>query len=340
MGLVPTKGDIGLEIECEGNKFNKNDAALPKAWCYHQDGSLRGADNAEYVLRQPVKFSEVPKVLSDLWADMAKNGTVLSQSMRTSVHVHLNCQSFHLNRLASFGAIYFACEEILTEWCGDHRVGNLFCLRAKDAPSIISQLRGYIKMDGRWAWSDGLHYAGLNLSALAKFGSLEIRTLRGVTDPSIIQDWVGILQRIYTLSAEYPDPREIIGMFSAEGPLEFLRNILGDYYDTVLAGVEMPEDEIRASLYEGIRFSQDIAYARDWSEYHPMAVTPDPFGRDTKKMAKRLAGMGNGSAPSPELSLSAFDATYSAQIPGEPTQALDEPEPVDVDEAAHWGYDV
>jgi hypothetical protein len=41
---------------------------------------------------------------------------------------------------------------------------------------------------------------------LAKFGSLEVRTLRGCTDPQTI--WIGsaILERLYVLSAEFDRP--------------------------------------------------------------------------------------------------------------------------------------
>src|SRR3546814_8561150 len=39
-GLVPTDGDIGIEIEVEGNKFQKQ--TVPSPWKYTKDGSLRG----------------------------------------------------------------------------------------------------------------------------------------------------------------------------------------------------------------------------------------------------------------------------------------------------------
>jgi hypothetical protein len=125
-------------------------------------------------------------------------------------------------------ALWYTFEEVLTEWCGEHRVGNLFCLRAMDAPAIIAQLRKFIKNDGQSQLSEHLHYAGLNAHALAKFGSLEVRTLRGCSDPQTIIDWVGILERLYNLSAEYEDPRDICGAFSSEGPLAFFEKILGD----------------------------------------------------------------------------------------------------------------
>lgn len=288
LGHIPTKGDIGLEIECEGNKFEKLDGNLGPFWTYHKDHSLRGKDNAEYVLGKPIAFDKVPDAIASLWKTFNKFGTVLDVSNRTSVHVHLNCQHFHLNRLTSFMALYFIVEEVLTAWCGDHRVGNLFCLRAKDAPSMLSKIIKFIRKDGNAPLSESLHYGGLNAHALIKFGSLEIRTLRGCTDPATINDWVNILRRLYDLSADFKDPRDICGMFSAEGPASFFDTILGDTASIVRNGVEMSEDQIRDTLYEGVRIAQDLCYCRDWSLYSETKLDTDPFGRDPRKVSKAL----------------------------------------------------
>lgn len=277
-----TKGSIGLEIECEGNKFKKE--FLPGQWAYHQDNSLRGQDNAEYVLVRPIEFDKVPEALDSLWGMFADYGTVLADSNRTSVHVHLNVQDWYLNRLTSFLAMYFCVEELLTAWCGEHRIGNLFCLRAKDAPAIVSQLRKFVRRNGNYQIPDGFHYAGLNAQALFKFGSIEIRTLRGPTDKQVILDWVAMLERLYKLSAEYDDPRDICGLFSADGPLNFLGSIFGPTETILRNGISYTDDMIRDAMYYGIRMVQDLVYCRDWSAYKPTVIKPDPFQRDPLKV--------------------------------------------------------
>ncbi len=293
-----TSGQVGLEIEVEGNKFPKvagyEDAHkpvklpdLPK-WSYVKDGSLRGEDNAEYVLTVPLSFEQAKSAVSEIYAKMAAFGSVLTESNRTSVHVHLNCQEFHFNRLTSFIAMYFAFEDVLTEWCGDHRVGNLFCLRAKDAPAIVSQVKRFIRSDGRYELRDHLHYAGLNTNALHKFGSLEIRTLRGVSDEHTVIEWIGILQRLYEKSAEFTDPREICSIFSQSGPMAFFETILGPMSTVVRSGTTMTDDAICDSMYEGIRLAQDICYCRDWDVFKAVTIKPDPFGRSAGKVMKKL----------------------------------------------------
>lgn len=291
MERAPAKGAVGIEIEVEGNKFPKRsykgsdpvDAHLiPKVWNYHKDGSLRGKDNAEYVLFKPIEFNEVSESLTALW-DMFKNyGTVLDVSNRTSVHVHLNVQRWHLNRLCTFMAMYFSLEEILTQWCGEHRVGNLFCLRAKDAPGIISKLKKFLVSNGTSELSEGLHYAGFNAHAIGKFGSIEVRTLRGCQDKETILDWIEILRALYEKSEEFTDPRSLMEDFSGNGPLAYLDKLLGDKAQCVLDGISMTSTEVQDSIYDGIRMAQDLTYCRDWSLYKPVDITKDPFGRATK----------------------------------------------------------
>tara|TARA_Y100001956_G_C4129734_1_gene193066 strand:- start:1898 stop:3016 length:1119 start_codon:yes stop_codon:yes gene_type:complete len=286
LGTRTVDGDVGIEVEVEGNKFPKEDAPqIPKVWRYTHDGSLRGHDNAEYVLRAPIKFDQVDKAVDDLWKMFADYGSVLDDSNRTSVHVHLNAQGWHLNRLTAFLALYFSVEELLTQWCGDHRVGNLFCLRSKDATSIVSQIRDFIRSDGELVPSQGMHYAGLNCHALTKYGSVEIRSLRGATEADTIKTWVSVLRRLYDLSGDYPDPRAVVEGFSGAGPLDYLNSILGPYTNTIIEGSGFSHQQVMESMYEGVRLAQDLCYCRDWSRFRKGEAKVDPFGRVKKKAA-------------------------------------------------------
>lgn len=321
----PTKGDIGIEIEVEANKCPKPPGAAGshtpvmfsgmKEWSYVHDGSLRGEDNAEYVLTKPLMFHEVKWAIDRLWNKFAKHGTVMTESNRTSVHVHLNCQDFHLNRLTALMALYFTFEEVLTEWCGEHRVGNLFCLRAKDAPAIVTMLKKFVQQDAAADLRDGLHYSGMNSNALIKFGSLEFRSLRGVTDPQTILDWISVLERLYRLSEDFRDPRDICSMFSAEGPLVFFDNILGDKGPIIRKGISFNDEQIRDSMYEGIRIAQDLCYCRDWTKFLTINMKSDPFGRDPRKVMKKLQQQASG------VAASIMDAVAGIQE-GEETDAV------------------
>lgn len=292
-------GEVGIEVEVEGNKFPKHQQSgvqhakdperIPPEWKSLKDGSLRGADNQEYVLKAPLPFDAIPGAVNNLFKMFTDYGTVLDDSNRTSVHVHVNVQSWHMNRLTTFMAMYYILEEILTEWCGDHRVGNLFCLRAKDAPALIRHVREFVRSDGRSGFSSNIHhYAALNTHALNKYGSLEFRTLRGVLEPTPIIEWVSIIRRLYDLSSNYPDPRELVETFSGEGPFGFLDSVLGDKAYVIRQGISMTDYQIRESLYDGIRMAQDICYCRDWSLFAPLKLDEDPFGRSRQVLVKRI----------------------------------------------------
>ena len=315
----PVKGDVGIEIEVEGNKFQKESVPVP--WEYHKDGSLRGMDNAEYVLKRPIEFEKVPEAINILWDMFAKYGSILDESNRTSVHIHLNMQKFHMNRLTAFFALYFSVEELLTQWCGEHRVGNLFCLRAKDAHAIVTQLKKFIQSDGRHELRDGLHYAGLNANALHKFGSVEIRTLRGVNDPNVILEWVAILERIYKLSDTFKDPREIPSLLSSEGPMNYLELVLGDKTSVVRNGIDYGPEQVRDALYEGIRLAQDLCYCRDWSLYQPTDMKEDPFGRDMKKVMATYATVSFDQAIEHFAASPSFQPTLGGEWATAPTPA-------------------
>jgi hypothetical protein len=305
LGLRVKKGHVGLEIECESKTpgaFAK--MKLPQVatyWGYHQDGSLRGADNGEFVLSKPLDFTEVDAAVDALWAEFAVNKAVLAESVRTSVHVHLNVLSFYQNRLASLLALWFICEEVLSHFCGDHRAGNLFCIRAKDGPAIITEVKNWFENKGEYGMdTEGLHYSALNVSALYKFGSVEFRTMRGLTEAAPVKQWVRILKRLYDESEKYTDPRTIIERFSIQGPMEFFTELFGNEAPAILQAVQN-EVNVSASLFEGMRFAQDIAYSRDWSTFNPVKVASDPFGRKTAKKTRRVVAGGYGVAVEPDL---------------------------------------
>ncbi len=325
MGVSSVTGDIGLEIEVEGNVFKKQH--IPSPWKYVKDGSLRGEDNAEYILRGPIKFEEVPKALNTLWDMFKETGSVLDVSNRTSVHVHLNVQDFYLNRFCAFTAMYFCIEELLTAWAGDHRVGNLFCLRGKDAPAIVSDLRKFFENNQRYEFYDGLHYAGFNPQALNKFGSIEIRTLRGCTDPETILAWVRMLERLYRRSEDFQDdPRRVVDGFSGHGPIAFLQDMMGPEYNTLRNGIPHTNQEVMEVMYDGIRLAQGLCYCRDWSLYRPIDPATDPFGRLSSK------GLVADAVAANQVSFQQFYVEYGNVLQPPATQAIEPSIP-------DWVYD-
>lgn len=255
------EGLLGLEIECEGTKlFDKPF----KYWTCHADGSLRSKDGqppVEYVLRQPVDYETLMKALNYLSAKLKESGSVIADSPRTSVHVHINCQQELVRDIYTFICLYIIFEELLVEWSGPNRVGNLFCLRAKDSDVYVDMLETTLKVKNFKAWTDNVRYAACNISSLPKYGSLEFRSLRGTVDVETIDTWVSLLLHLKEKASKYGSPLEIVEEFNKIGPLPFYKKIMDNERFSSLFD---HYSNLSGKLWDGLRISRDIAYSSEW----------------------------------------------------------------------------
>lgn len=249
-------GDIGIEVEMEGRRLPLN---LIPGWLTKPEGSLRG-EGIEYVLAEPCAEEAVAPLLEILWSTFARNKSILSPSSRCSVHVHINVQRMTEVQLFNFITLYLIVEDALVNWCGDGRVGNLFCLRARDAEFVIDSLEE-TSVDGLWGrlHTNDLRYAALNCKALGDFGSLEFRSLRGTDDPELIKKWVSILLHLRNAALRYDFPNNILDGFSAGGEEAFCREVFGDHFEELFDYPTWRED-----VRSGMRRCQCIAYSGDW----------------------------------------------------------------------------
>lgn len=258
------KGEIGIEIECEGMNLPSQYDNIADFWEVHADGSLRG-ESAEYVLRQPIRRDQVEASLDNLKAAFQLRGTRLAFSNRTSVHVHLNMQNKTMQEIFTLLCLYFIYEDALTELAGATRKGNLFCLRLSDAEAILDALiecaeEQHLKPLG----ADGLRYSACNVNGLTKYGTLEFRALRGTDDKSIITTWINLLTSIVDAAVKYNTPGELIQEFSALGPVAFTQKVFGEV---------VPFEYTTAQLFHSLRLVQQLAYASDWNDRPEPAKT-------------------------------------------------------------------
>lgn len=254
------RGDVGVEIEVEGRN-------LPLAalfWRNDVDGSLRGVESREYVLKTPSSMIDLKKALEYLDKLYTESNTVVDDSVRTGVHIHINCQRLTLTQLATFMTVYLVLENVLVSWCGEHRDGNLFCLKTEDAEfslfRIIEAFKGGCGKFFRMFKDDEIRYSSMNVKALADYGSLEFRAMRGTRDLSVIYFWAGTILNLRNFSMGYEDPKAVISKLSEMGIDRFARLALGDNYRYFLR--EGFEDR----LIDGMHNAQDLAYCRSWND--------------------------------------------------------------------------
>lgn len=256
-----TSGDVGIEIEVEG-------VGLPhveRFWKNEADGSLRG-ESREYVLENPMTLKEARMALSYLDAQYKANDTVVHDSVRAGVHVHVNVQDLNMIELYNFMVLYLILEDVLVKWCGPTREGNLFCLRAGDADFLIRQLQS-VATTRLFSnlHSDSLRYASMNVKALGTYGSLEFRAMRGTRDLDTIYKWAEVLVGLREVAKRFENPYKVIELFSQGTPKDFLITALGDNARAFAC------EGYASMLNNGMRRAQDVAYCVDWADYHEVA---------------------------------------------------------------------
>jgi hypothetical protein len=261
-------GEIGLEIECEGMNLFETPVSW---WTCHQDGSLRAVKDhppVEYVLRKPISREDVPTALSYLSKKLKETGSTISESHRTSVHVHLNCQRLTLKQIYQIWCLYTVFEEILVDFSGPDRPGNLFCLSSKQAEYQVHVLEQAIQSENfNEMFSDSIRYTSCNTASLGKFGSLEFRSMRGTVDQGLIQAWVDLLCLIRDKALEYDSPKDIVDDFQGLNSEAFTKKIFNERPD-LMAIIKSRPDRHKI-LWDGLRLMRDVALAVSWEKMDP-----------------------------------------------------------------------
>lgn len=261
------KPDVfGIEIELEGQNISVPPPAVHNAWAQHQDGSLRklhpGDEAIEYVSRSPRDLATTETTLAELLAYLNKPPAKVYDSYRTSVHVHVNCAQETLRTIYNFMTLSFLMDELLVSQNGEHRIGNNFCLRAKDALGQLVALTTSIE-NGKEFFNFGANerYSSINFASLMKFGSIEFRSMECTLHHGRIMHWIRTLQRMKERSRQFKDPTDVIQLYSRLGPHAFLQDVLGPYAMKYVNVQDMDN-----MLHNGMRLAQDLAYSSTWED--------------------------------------------------------------------------
>lgn len=238
-----TKGEIGIEIEMETVQPFSDEYVPSKDWSIDwEEGSIKG-NGAEIVLRQPIARNEVPYVMNTLRERVAVKGLTIKNSIRAGIHIHINCQDMTVGDFLKFMMCYYPLETVFTEFCGENRQGNLFCLRARDAGGMLYYMDQSIKADDLYKMrSDEFRYAAMNMQSMFRYGSLEFRAMATNSELSGVEQWVDILTRIKDYSRKVDNVWDNLTMISGMGPYEWLRGVVGDKYAKLLYYPEMEDD--------------------------------------------------------------------------------------------------
>ena len=255
---------IEVELEGKGGIANPTDKIMEN-WVKHNDGSLRklnpGDEAVEYVSRIPQNKIKTTKALMDLIEFLTGPNKVVYDSYRTSIHVHVNCMADKMIHVYNFITLCIIFDELLASQNGEHRIGNNFCLRARDAEGQIADLIGSINAHGSIFGLNGQwRYSAINFASLCKFGTVEFRSLECTTDLKRIVDWVQVIDNLKNASRQFDNPHQIIRGFSQSFSVQdFCKKILGN---SAQKYIEVPGYD--RMLFEGMRLAQDFAFCSKW----------------------------------------------------------------------------
>lgn len=263
---------IGFEVEMEGKR-------LPRKltnWRVTTDGSLKGEEAREYVLTKPMTYLEFCNALTELKTALKESNSRVDISVRAGVHTHINVQDLTPLELFNYITLCILMEELLAEFCGKNRIGNLFCLRATDANYLIKVIKDVAETGNfNLFHTDDIRYSFMNLKAVVEHGSVEFRGMRSTTDFDVLKQWVQILQKLKKSSKDFKRPDEIIMRFSGSTAQEFLKEILGERAKL------LQFHDADKLLFNGMRSAQDIAYGTEWERLATLGAN-NPFSKVNK----------------------------------------------------------
>lgn len=254
---------IGLEHEYEGVlESTLPNHSFANFWAYHEEQSLKD-HGAEYVFTDPLFGIDATNALE--WLVSYAKASKWKCTKRTGIHVHLDVRDLSVPQLAGLCILYGALERLLYRWIGDARDVSHFCIPLYRSDEALSEACGIIrsalndeKDDGHTAllMADKFErYAGFNLQALAKFGSLEFRQLQTTHDLTRIVDWVNIIMSLKAASFKLPtSDGATVRMIQRMGSRELLTYVFSPRLAAQLYTAESDED-----LALGMFSARDIA---------------------------------------------------------------------------------
>ena len=253
---------FGLELELEGKGVRLQDVAV-RGWLRHNDNSLRG-EAIEYITAgaKPLEGCEIS--VKELFKKFKENGVKFKDSIRTSTHVHLNFSDKTAKQAINFYSLFTLLEEVLQYYSGEDRRGNLFCISSREAEGVVGSLAKDISGGSfRTFAGDRYKYAACNLSTLYKFGTIEVRTMRGANTAEQVNDWLHILSDMYDYAVDRMiSPAGLVVRLSELGAEGLMREIFtGKSYKELLS--TFPAHTLHHSLMEGARLIQVFAYEFD-----------------------------------------------------------------------------
>lgn len=237
-GASETDLQFGVEVEVE----NCTDPILGSdrgMWHVTDDGSLRNG-GIEFV-SQPWSWDLLKTQLPVLYRVIDKYN--LESSVRTGIHVHVNCLDLELANVGGILATYCLLEPVLFRLCGEDREECIYCVpwyRADDEVDIAAEV-----ISGNYSVArNSCKYSSLYMAPLCGFGTLEFRHAPTYKTEAELRLWLTIVRQLVLYGRTRTAEQVLEEFHDSETAEDFLRTVVGAWTPRVLSRCEMSVDDI------------------------------------------------------------------------------------------------
>lgn len=258
----------GLEIEAEQLPNTVMPESYFPFWNRIKDGSLRNGH--EYVLAMPLKGDTLAQSIHELFA----NNTKFERSATGSTHIHLDMFEEGVRQdivklmimlMYTFEGAIFAIADRAREWCG-------YTNKLTSAPEILiaavlnaSENDDYMEFaalcQDRIGRDQLGRYYGINVMALAKYGSLEFRYFPTATSAEELVDWIILCQSFKLAAIELGTMEKFIETLESDELYdEFLTRYFSKWRDVFMQ--EIPQSTAIGNMRKALAVASTQALSK------------------------------------------------------------------------------
>lgn len=253
----------GVEVELVGIA----DYPVLVYWDAKRDGSIRGAGAMELTFTTPLGGADIESALEEL-ASFVSTQPRAGVNYSCSTHVHLDVRDLTPQELARLIVCYLVFERGLYRLAGEGRSLSPFCAPLYSINNFVYDVSSGAGEEWVSRTVNFGRYAGLNLAAIERFGSLEFRHLEGTLDTQRIKEWINLAGSLKTYAQQGGDCYEILLRTSASYG-ELCESIFGERAPLFMYPAA-EEDSLNGS-----RMAQDFLYLYDARRRSPLQNEED-----------------------------------------------------------------
>jgi hypothetical protein len=232
------KNPIGIEVEVERAPVFKNPALF---WTRSSDGSLK-IEGAEFI-SIPLSGRCIDYALEEL-RPLITEPTCL-WSHRTSIHVHLNVNTFTIEQVKLLAALYACFEDLFFFFVEDLRKGNNYCYHLTD-----------INPETLRVGNTDQKYCAFNMgNSIIEHNTVEFRHMHGTGDLKAIRRWIQLIVKLHHYVDQHSCKQiqqQIMSLNYTSAYQQLVSNVFGAtarFFDKVDFQTMMEENVFWAKLY-------------------------------------------------------------------------------------------